>query len=210
MNTRTKPSGVVMNSLIRLAIALVLITQLAGCAALVIGGVAATGFAVHDRRSVGTVVDDNVLEVRVRAALYRHDKFNNDEVRVKINAYNGWVLLAGEAVDEDRVALAGRATSEVPGVTRLFNELAPMQRSGPGRSTSDRWLSTRVNGSLTGIRDLPGFDPTRVKVVSARGIIYLMGELSPEEAEAVIDRARTVRGVERVVTLLQLPDETSG
>lgn len=199
-----------MNSLIRLALVLVLTTQLAACAALVIGGVAATGFAVHDRRSVGTVVDDNVLEVRVRAALYRHDKFSNDEVRVKINAYNGWVLLAGEAVDEDRVALAGQAAAEVPGVTRLFNELAPMERSGPGRSTSDRWLSTRVNGSLSGIRDLPGFDPTRVKVVSARGIIYLMGELTPEEAEAVVERTRTVRGVERVITLLQLPDEHSG
>ncbi|TVQ30067.1 MAG: BON domain-containing protein [Wenzhouxiangella sp.] len=198
-----------MNAMIRLAIAVVLVTQLAACAALVIGGVAATGLAVHDRRSIGTIVDDNVLEVRVRDALYRHEQFN-DEVRIKINAFNGWVLLAGEAVNEERVALAERAASGVPGVTRLFNELAPVERAGPGLSTSDRWLSTRVNGSLTRIRELPGFDATRVKVVSARGTIYLMGEVSHEEAEAVVARARTVRGVERVVTLFQLPeDQTS-
>ncbi len=195
-----------MKPMIRLLVVAVLASQLSACAALIIGGVAATGMAVHDRRSVGTIVDDNVLEVRVRDALYRHEQFN-DEVRIKINAYNGWVLLAGEAVNEERVALAGRAAANVPGVSRLFNELAPEERAGPGLSTSDRWLSTRVNGSLTRIRDLPGFDATRVKVVSARGIVYLMGEVSRAEAEAVVARARTVRGVERVVTLFQLPDD---
>ncbi len=208
MSVRKRHLSTGTNRLIRLALAVALISQLAACAALVIGGVAATGLAVHDRRSVGTIVDDNVLEVRVRDALYRHEQFN-DEVRIKINAYNGWVLLAGEAVSEERVALAARAASEVPGVTRLFNELAPVARGGPGVSTSDRWLSTRVNGSLTRIRDLPGFDATRVKVVSARGIVYLMGEVSQEEADAVIARARTVRGVERVVTLFQLPEAHS-
>jgi osmotically-inducible protein OsmY len=191
---------------VRLMLALIIISQLTACAALVIGGVAATGMALHDRRSVGTVVDDNILEVRVRDALYRHEQFN-DEVRIKINAYNGWVLLAGEVVSEERVTLAGKAAGEVDGIRRLFNELTPVERTGPGQSTSDRWVSTRVNGSLARIRDIPGFDTSRVKVTTARGTVYLMGAVSREEASAVIERARTVRGVERVVTLFEYLDE---
>jgi osmotically-inducible protein OsmY len=197
-----------MHAKARLLLALIIVSQLTACAALVVGGVAATGMALHDRRSLGTVIDDNVLEVRVRDALYRHEQFN-DEVRIKVQSHNGWVLLAGEAVNEERVALAERAAGEIEGVRRLFNELAPIERGGPGLSTSDRWISTRVNGSLTRIRDLPGFDATRVKVTTARGIVYLMGLVSREEAEAVVAQARTVRGVERVVTLFEYLDEVS-
>lgn len=194
-----------MKAPLRLLLAILILSQLTACAALIVGGVAATSLAVHDRRSVGTVIDDNILKVRVRDALFRREEFG-DDVRIKVDAFNGWVLLAGEVVDNRRIELAGQVAAEVPGVDRLFNELSALPRSGPGRANADRWLSTRVNGSLTRIRDLPGFDPTRVKVTTARGIVYLMGELTPEEAEIVIAHTRTVRGVERVVTLLQLPE----
>jgi osmotically-inducible protein OsmY len=197
-----------MPRMIRLMLALLIATQLSACAALVVGGVAATGMALHDRRSLGTVVDDNIIEVRVRDALYRHEQFN-DEVRIKIQAHNGWVLLAGEAVNAERVALAEQAAADIEGVRRLFNELAPIERRGAGQSSADKWTSTRVNGNLTRIRDLPGFDPTRVKVTTARGIVYLMGLVSHQEAEAVVEQARIVRGVERVVTLFEYLDETA-
>lgn len=195
-----------MSRTLRLTVALIIASQLTACAALVVGGVAATGMAVHDRRSVGTVVDDNVLTVRVRDRLYGQ-AFFNDDVRIKVQAHNGWVLLAGEAIDSERVALAEKTVSEVDGVRRLFNELAPIERRGAGQASADKWLSTRVNGSLAAIRDLPGFDATRVKVTSTRGNVYLMGLVSREEAERVIERARTVRGVERVITLFEYLDE---
>ena len=195
-----------MPSSMRVILILVLAAQLAGCAALVVGGAAATGLAVHDRRSVGTIVDDNALKVRIRDRFYGQGLLN-DEVRIKISTHNGWVLLAGEAQSEDRVALAGELAENTSGVRRLFNELEPVERSGPGTSASDRWLGTRVKTSLTGIRDLPGFDATRVKVTTARGIVYLMGMVSPEEAAAASERASTVRGVERVITLFEHPDE---
>ena len=195
-----------MCRMIRLTLALIIASQLTACAALVVGGVAATGMAVHDRRSVGTVMDDNILRVRVRDTLYGQE-FLNDDVRIKVQAHNGWVLLAGEAIDNERVAQAEKVVSEIEGVRRLFNELAPMERRGAGQASADKWLSTRVNGSLTGIRDLPGFDATRVKVTSTRGTVYLMGLVSHEEAKHVIERARTVRGVERVVTLFEYLDE---
>lgn len=196
------------SNILRLIIALVCVSLLAGCAALVVGGAAATGLAVHDRRSVGTVVDDRVLRIRVGDALFSRDEFDND-TRIKVAAYNGWVLLAGEVIDEDRVALAGNIAEGIDGVRRVINELAPMQRASLGRGTNDMWISSKVNTSLFRIRHLDGFDPTRVKVVTARNIVYLMGLVNRAEAEATVEEARTVRGVERVITAFEYQDDSN-
>lgn len=197
-----------MRFLLRSVLVILMAAQLSACAALVVGGAVATGVAVHDRRSVGTVIDDNVLEVRVRNALFSDERLDGN-VRIKINAHNGWVLLAGEARTPELVNLATELASEVDGVLRLFNELAPLERASLGQASSDRWMSSRVKGSFTSIRSLSGFDATRVKVTTTRGIVYLQGLVTQAEAEAVIEQARTVRGVERVVTLFEFKDQSS-
>lgn len=195
-----------MKPIVRLILALLLVSQLLGCAAVVIGGVVVTGVAVHDRRSVGTVIDDNVLEVRVRDALYQGEEFDGSS-RVKVNAFNGWVLLAGEVPSEALIELATERVVEVDGVQRLFNELTVAERASFGQANNDRWIAGRVKAGFTGIPDLPGFDPTRVQVTATRGVVYLQGLVSQAEADAVIERARTVRGVERVVTLFDISDD---
>ena len=191
-----------MNMMFRALLALLVATQLAACAAVIVGGAVATGVAVHDRRSVGTVIDDNVLEVRVRNALFGDERFDQS-VRVKVNVHNGWVLMAGEARTPELVERATELASEVDGVLRLFNELAPLERAGFSQASNDRLVSGRVTTSFTRIRDLPGFDPSRIKVTTTRGIVYLQGLVTEAEAEAAVEQARTVRGVERVVTMFE-------
>lgn len=199
--------------ILRVLALLVIALQLSGCAAVVVGGAAASGLAVHDRRSFGTVIDDNVLEMRVRDALYGLEEITSDH-RIKVNAHNGWVLLAGEVESQTNIRLAGEVAAGIGGVRRVVNELAPERRASLGVGTEDRWISTKVNTTLTRIRDLPGFDPTRVKVTTTRGVVYLMGMVSRAEAEEVTKRARTVRGVRRVVTIFEYledqPDVVEG
>ena len=192
-----------MNALIRLVIVGLVATQLAGCAAVVVGAAVATGVAVHDRRSVGTVIDDNVLELQVREAIHEGDTFQ-DRTRIKVSAFNGWVLLAGEVPYKDLIEEATTRASSVDGVQRLFNELAVAERASFGEASNDRWIAGRVKASFTGVRGLPGFDPTRVSVTATRGVVYLQGLVSQAESDAVIEQARTVRGVEREVTLFDL------
>ncbi|AKS42594.1 BON domain-containing protein [Wenzhouxiangella marina] len=192
-------------TLLRTALILLTLQLLVGCAAVVVGGAAATGLAVQDRRSFGTVVDDNVLEIRVGDALYGDEAFDTSS-RIRIVAYDGWVLLAGEVLDQRRVERATELVRQVDGVVRLFNELTPQAKASLGRRNSDRWISTRVKTSLAAI-DLPDFNATRVKVMTTRGVVYLMGLVSREEAEAATEQARVVRGVERVVTMFQYLEE---
>lgn len=186
--------------LTRVLLAVLILSILSGCAALVVGGVAATGLAIHDRRSVGTIIDDSVLRVRVGDAIHGREEFDMSDTRVKISAYKGWVLLAGEVTEEGHVELAGKIAESVDGVDRVVNELAATERASTRQGLSDKWISSKVKTSMVGISDMPGFDPTRVKITTTRGIVYLMGMVEPEEAEAVVERARRVRGVEKVVT----------
>ncbi len=188
----------------RIPAALILISSLfvSGCAAFVAGGAIATGMAVHDRRSFGTVVDDNTLEFRASDAIYQGDMFDTND-RIKISSFNGWVLLAGEVRTEDRVAEAEKRVARLNGVRRVINELEPIEKETIGQRTRDTWTSSRVKASMLRIRGLSGFDPSRVRVTTIRGTVYLQGLVTAEEAEEVVEEARRVGGVERVVTVFE-------
>lgn len=178
---------------------------LPGCAALVVGGAAAGAGAVHDRRSLGTVIDDNNIE------LTAYDAINKDkEIALKNNVgivvHNGVMLLVGEVRTDELRQRAERLASGLQGVRRVVNEIAVEDPTGFGTATRDRWLTGRVKLALLDIVDLAGFDPTRVNVSTQNGKVYLMGIVSREEAERVVGIARAVPGVERVVKVFEYAD----
>ncbi len=186
----------------RLTLVACLLPLLSGCVAVTLGAVVVTASAVHDRRAVETVVDDRLLNVAVRDALFGEDAFGN-ESRIKISVYNGWVLLAGEVGSEAQVSLATERVAAIEGVRKLFNELAPIPPAGLTQASRDRLLSIQVKAAVADIKSLPGFDASRVKVTSARGEVYLQGLLTTQESLAVTERVSRVSGVEKVVVLFE-------
>jgi osmotically-inducible protein OsmY len=72
--------------------------------------------------------------------------------------------------------------------------------------SSDSLITAKVKTSLFNIKELKEFDPTRVKVVTENGIVYLMGILTHTEADAVTDVARQVGGVQKIVKLFEYID----
>ena len=183
---------------------LALCAALSGCAAAVVGGAAAAG-AAHDRRSFGTVIDDNAIE------LGAYDNLNKDKElalrnNVEIVAYNGTVLLMGEVSNEELKARAESKVREIEGVGRIVNELKVRGPTGVVASTRDKWITGRTKLALLDIVDMPQFDPSRVNVTTQAGVVYLMGLLSRAEAARVIEVARNVPGVERVVNVFEYTD----
>jgi osmotically-inducible protein OsmY len=76
----------------------------------------------------------------------------------------------------------------------------PNKPSSLGSRSSDGLLTTKVKTQLLRIK---GFDPTRVKVVTERGVVYLMGFLNRDEGNAVAAVAHRVGGVQKVVKLFE-------
>lgn len=181
---------------------LTVLLTLTGCVAVTLGAVVVTASAVHDRRAVDVVVDDRLLNIAIRDALYGENTFGNDS-RIKISVYNGWVLLAGEVGSEANVALATERVVPIDGVKKLFNELAPIPPAGLTQASRDRLLSIQVKAAIADVKSLPDFDASRVKVTSARGEVYLQGLLTTQESLAVTERVSRVSGVEQVVVLFE-------
>ena len=178
---------------------------LTGCAAVVVGGAAVTAKVAHDRRSAGTFVEDQ--EIFLKALEIRNgDEQLRQNSDIDIDVFNLQVLLTGEAANKDIVEAFRQRVAAIPRVRAVFNEVAIGAQSTWGEATADAYLTTKVKLALFDVQ-IEGFDPTRVKVTSSQGSVYLMGLLTPTEADAVTEKTRFVSGVKRVVKLFEYIDE---
>ena len=176
---------------------------LTSCTPVVVGGAIVTGISVaNDRRSAGQVIDDKIISAQIRREI--HQNINNDK-HIKVMTYNGVVLLAGEAeTNKDRIKAEDIAAS-INGVVKVVNELHDTIPTNLKRRTKDSYITSKAKSSLIKI-DLDGFNPTRVKIMTVRGHVYLMGKVSSKESEAVVEKIRNLRGVRKVIKVFEYLD----
>ncbi|NOY66414.1 MAG: BON domain-containing protein [Gammaproteobacteria bacterium] len=184
------------------SLSVVLITIiLSGCApAVIVGGTAIQ--AVHDRRTLGSFVEDQNIELKAYDALSKIPEFQ-DTTHVSITSYNGIVLISGETPTHGMRNQVGEIIRTLPKVKKVHNELAIAAPSSIGTRSADTWLTTKVKTSLFKIDNHKGFDPTRVKVITENGTVYLMGLVKKTEADDVVNITRKVDGVQRVVKIFE-------
>ena len=181
--------------------------SLSGCFAVVAGGAAVGADTAHDRRPVRVVIDDRNIQLTAFDAVNRHKELVHDDNNVKIVVYNGVLLLAGQVRSEALKGLAQESVANIQGIKRLVNELEVTDEpEGFWRRRQDNALTARVKAGLLDITSLAGFDPTRVNVTTSHHVVYLMGLVTHEEADAVADVARDTGGVDKVVKLFEYTD----
>lgn len=176
-----------------------------GCGVLVVGGAATAASVAHDRRTTGTVVEDRAITIKTHQALQAEPDRLAD-AHINVASYDKAVLLTGEVPSASTRDWAGRVAASIENVVDVHNELAIQPPSSLASRSSDAWISTRAKASLLQIRGLPDFDPTRVKVVTERGIVYLLGLVTEAEGEAAANSVRQVGGVQQVVKLFRYID----
>lgn len=178
---------------------------LSGCVPVVlIGGAAATASVVHDRRTTGTIVEDSSIELRIKNELGKDEKIS-DQAHINVTSYNGIVLLSGEAPSQSLRTRAGEIARSDKQVRRVHNEIQIAAPSSLMTRSSDSWITTKVKSSLVGL-GIKGFDPSRVKVVSENGTVFLLGMVYHKEADAIVAQTQQVSGVQRIVKLFEYLD----
>lgn len=179
-----------------------LVGSLAACAPLVIGGGAVMGAMVAvDRRTTGTQVEDEGIEMRtasrIREAL-------SENAHVNVTSYNRQVLLTGEvpsAADSQKVEQIALA---VENVRSVVNDLGVMPGSSLTQRSKDTFITGKVRASLVDAKDLSA---NAFKVVTERNVVYLMGRVTPREAKRSAEIARGVDGVSKVVRVFEVISE---
>lgn len=192
-----------MNRWIRVAVLLAALPatgQLTGCAAAAIGAIVGGAAVMNDRRTTGSQADDQSIEFKVPDLIHAEPDLWNSS-HVSTTSFNSIVLLSGETPSEEFKVRIGAIAASVPKVRRVHNELAIAAPSSMSARSADAWITGKVKSALLNDMQL---DSTRVKVVTEKGVVYLMGLVTNAEAEKATEIARRVSGVQRVVRLFEL------
>jgi osmotically-inducible protein OsmY len=186
---------------VRITAALALVMGLGACAPLVVGGFVGGAMVATDRRTSGTQLEDEGIELR---SANRIREMVGDRVHVNVTSYNRQVLLTGEVPnDRDRQYLA-KLVSEVDNVRTVVNELGVMPKSSLGDRSTDALITGKIKASMLDSKDIFA---SAYKVVTERGTVYLMGRVTQREANRATDIARTVGGVKKVVRVFEVISE---
>jgi osmotically-inducible protein OsmY len=179
---------------------------LQGCIPLIMGGAVGSAFMATDRRTSGTQVEDQGIELKGES---KAREVLGDQGHVNVNAYNRQVLLTGEVPsDNDKLAVE-KAVARVENVSSVVNELQVGFSSSLSSRSSDVLLATKVRATLVDARDIMA---NAFKIVVERGEVYLMGMVTEREANRAAELTASIKGVRRVVKVMQVisEDELAG
>lgn len=174
---------------------------LSACAPMLMGGAVMTGMSASDRRTLGAQVEDERIESRGAASIREN---LGERVHINITSYNRQVLLTGEVPSEQDKQLTEQVVSRVENVRAIVNELAVLGPSTLSQRSSDALVTGRVKANLIDAKDISA---SAFKVVTERGVTYLLGRVTAREADRATDIARRASGVQKVVRLFELVSE---
>ena len=171
---------------------------MSGCSPLVVSGAMVGGTLVAlDRRTSGAQVEDEAIEFK---GTLRVREIAGSGAHVNLTSYNRMVLITGEVPSADDVKKVEQAVSRLDNVRSVVNELAVAPASSLTTRSTDTVTTGRVKAAFIDTKDLQS---NAIKVVTERGIVYLMGRVTARESKLAAEVVRGVPGVQKVVRVFE-------
>jgi osmotically-inducible protein OsmY len=176
-------------------------TSLTGCFEMALATAAVGTLAASDRRTLGAQTEDKAIVVKGEA---RVPHVVGDAGHVNVTSFDRRVLLTGEVRDEAMKAAVEREIGTIEGVQSVVNELAVGIPSSYSARSNDSLITAKVKASFIDAKDIFA---NSIKVVTERGVVYLMGRVTQREGERAGEIARSVGGVQKVVKVFEYISE---
>ncbi len=179
----------------RMAGLLMLISALQGCAVATVIAVTAGATMVADRRSFSKQIDDQRIEFNA------HNELNKQKALAKntnlhVISINGTVLVVGQAPNSYLRDLAIKTIQDVPNIVTIHNQIRISSTTAITTQSNDIWLTSKVKSALLASSEVNAKD---VKVVTENSEVFLLGLVTREEANIVVEITRNINGVSRVI-----------
>jgi len=178
------------------------LTLLEACAPAIVAGAATTASATQDRRTLGVIVDDEAIELRVSGAV-RADPERYRDSHIEVTSHNGVVLLTGEVASEAQREAIRAVPGGLPAARHVEMQLIIGEVVSLPERSRDSLITAEVKSRFLATRN---FESAHIRVVTRRRIVYLLGKVSHEEGARAANIAAHMRGVVRVVKLFDYPD----
>ena len=168
---------------------------LQSCAGLIIGaGVGAVSVA-HDRRTIGTQVDDTTTASRISTAI-SNDVAINEQTSISVQVFNGTVLLVGQASTQALIQQAEKLASSVKNIKKLHNQVRLGLPIPPSIVAKDAWIASKVKTRLIADKRIDGL---HIQIEVENGEVFLMGLVSEQESNIAVEITRNIDGVKQVI-----------
>jgi osmotically-inducible protein OsmY len=173
---------------------------LQGCI-FVVGAVAGAAAiaVVYDHRTLQRAYDDTQLANTISQKINAVPHLRN-ESHIEVTVFNHVILLIGETPDPAWRLQAEKIARTTAPSSRIYNQIKLQGPTSSLTRTSDAWITTKIKSQMLATQDLKSGS---IKVVTENGVVYLMGIVRRDQADAAVDIARQVSGVQKVVKAFQ-------
>ena len=177
---------------------------LSGCVGYSSTGVLGTGVSIAlDPRSLGTQIDDSIMQQNLRARLLSADK--NYIISVKTKVLDGRIFLTGKVnAIEDKLKITKLAW-EIKGARSVNNDLQIKEKFNFQRSAKDLLITSQLRAALIGSKKIKSVN---YNIDTYKKKIYIYGIAQNEtERDEVTKEAKQILDVEDVITSIFLIDD---
>jgi len=178
-----------------LILALVTCMLVSSC---MMGGIAVSGAqAVYDRHNIQKKFDDNFTSMQAYRAIYlKTDKYKNTNISVA--TYNDSVIITGQTPEIAQKNEITQLIKNLANDRKVYNFAEIASPSSFLTRASDTWITSKIKAKLIATNNI---DPTKIKVVTENGTVFLMGIIPREDADTAVDIAQNTSGVQSVVKI---------
>ncbi|MFT4748210.1 MAG: osmotically-inducible protein OsmY [Congregibacter sp.] len=168
---------------------------LQGCAGLIIGAGMGAVSVAHDRRTIGTQVDDTTTASRIAFAM-SNDTAIKEQTNISVQVFNGTALLVGQAPTQVLIQQAEKLVSSVKNIKKLHNQIRLGSPISASIVANDVWLASKVKTKLIADNRIDGL---HIEIEVENAEVFLMGLVSEKESIIAVDITRNIKGVKQVI-----------
>ncbi len=192
ISQKTKP--VISRKAKSLVAILLIATTLQGCAVATVVAVTAGATMVADRRSFSKQIDDHRIEFTAYNELAKQKSITQNS-NVHVVSVNGSVLVFGQAPNTYLSDLAIKTIQDLPDIVVIHNQIRIGSNIAVSTQSNDAWLTSKIKSAILASDEVNSKD---IKVVTENSEVFLLGLVTKEEAEVVVEITRNISGVNRV------------
>ena len=181
-----------------------LVIILTGCVGVSSSGIFGTGVSVAlDPRSVGTQIDDSIMQKNLSARIILFNKKHLLSVKSKV--LDGRIFLTGKVDDPEEKLKLTKMAWETKGVRSVRNDIKVKEEFNFKQSAKDILITSQLRTALILNKNIKA---TNYQIDTYKKKIYLYGiAITSDEKKEVIEEAKQILDVEDVIASILLVNE---
>ena len=188
----------------RIFIILSILVLLSGCVGVSSKGIFGTGVSVaFDPRSVGTQIDDSIMQKNLSARILLLDKKYLFSINSKV--LDGRIFLTGKVEDPEEKLKLTKMAWETDGVRSVRNDVKVKEEFNFKQSAKDLLITSQLRTALIMNKNIKA---TNYQIDTYKKKIYLYGiAITSDEKDNVLDEAKKIKDVQDVIASILLVDD---